>query len=630
MCGIAGLFLPQGAASAVADLEAMAASMAHRGPDGEGFFVSPDRRYQAAFVRLSIIDLETGDQPIVEDNGARVLMGNGEIYNYLELRASEPGYPYRTNGDMEVALALSARHGDAFTGALNGMYALALWDRDADRLRLVRDRLGVKPLYWTRLAGGGVLFASEIKALFASGLIAPAIDEAAVSAYLAHGYVPAPATLFAGVRKLPPGHVLDAHGDGRLTVEPYWRARPAPDFPSDADEAGECLSDLLRDSVRLQLRSDVAVGALLSGGIDSGLLVALAASQSGRPLNTFTVRFEGSAVDESPLAARVAERYATNHMCLDVDAQSVADHLPGLAWMCEEPLNDAALLPNYLIERELGRHVTVALNGTGGDELFAGYGRYFQLPVEARYLRLPAWVRRGAIEPVLDHLAPMTAWRLRRAAKFEDDPGGYVHDHSCHFPPPLRHFIGNRLAPPRPAQADFAAAFDGPPQSAALYADLNTYLPENLLTLLDRTSMAVSVEGRVPFLDHRLVESALAVAPAVRTEGGRQKALERRMAAPYLPDAVLAAPKQGFASPVPAWLDAGLAEPARRILTHRRCLERGWWTAAGIDRLLAAPQVHGFRVYTLLMLELAVRTLAEAPIGTAAPSGGLMELADAA
>ena len=307
MCGIAGLFLPQGATSAIADLEAMAAAMAHRGPDGEGFFVSPDRRYQAAFVRLSIIDLETGDQPIVEDNGARVLMGNGEIYNYVELRASEPGYPYRTNGDMEVALALSARHGDAFTGALNGMYALALWERDADRLLLVRDRLGVKPLYWARLAGGGVLFASEIKAWFASGLIAPAIDEAAVSAYLAHGYVPAPATLFAGIRKLPPGHVLDAHGDGRLTVEPYWRARPAPDFPSDADEAAECLSDLLRDSVRLQLRSDVAVGALLSGGIDSGLLVALAASQSGRPLDTFTVRFEGSSVDESPLAARVAQ-----------------------------------------------------------------------------------------------------------------------------------------------------------------------------------------------------------------------------------------------------------------------------------------------------------------------------------
>ena len=626
MCGIAGLFLPHGATTVVADLEAMATAMAHRGPDGDGFFVSPDRRYQAAFVRLSIIDLETGDQPIVERDGARVLMGNGEIYNYVELRAAEPDYPYRTKGDMETVLALSARHGDAFTGALNGMYALALWERDADRLLLVRDRLGVKPLYWTRLAGGGVLFASEIKALFASGLVEPTVNEAAVSAYLAHGYVPAPATLFAGINKLPPGHVLEARGDGTVAVEAYWRARPAPDFPADAGEAAECLMELLTDSVRLQLRSDVAVGALLSGGIDSGLIVALAASQSGQPLNTFTVRFEGSVVDESPLAARVAERYATNHTRLDVAAQSVGDYLPGLAWMSEEPLNDAALLPNFLIEQELGRHVTVALNGTGGDELFAGYGRYFQLPVEARYMSLPAILRRGVIEPALDRLAPMTAWRLRRAAKFANDPGGYVHDHSSHFPPPMRRIIGNRMAPPAPAQAAHADAFDGPAQSAALYGDLNTYLPDDLLTLLDRTSMAVSVEGRVPFLDHRLVESALAASPAARSEGGRQKALERRMAAPYLPDAVLAAPKQGFASPVPAWLDAGLTEPARRILTHRRCLERGWWTARGVERLLADPQVHGFRVYTLLMLELAVRTMVE----STAPPGALLDLADAA
>ena len=629
MCGLAGLFLPRGAAPVTADMDAMLRVMIHRGPDGEGRYTSPDGHYQAGFRRLSIIDLATGDQPIADPDGRRVLMGNGEVYNYVELRREVPDYPWRTAGDMEVVLALAARHGDDFVHRLNGMYALALYDRAEHRLLLVRDRLGVKPLYWTRLAGGGVLFASEIKALFASGLVAPAVDENAVSAYLAHGYVPAPATLFAGVHKLPPGHMLSVAANGATTLDRYWQARPDPDLPADPAEIEAAITDRLADSVGLQLRSDVPVGALLSGGIDSGLMVALAAARSDRPLNTFTVRFEGAAADESPLAAQVAERYGTRHTRLDIDAGSIARHLPRLAWHLEEPLNDAALLPNQLIEAELGRHVTVALNGTGGDELFAGYGRYFRLPVEGRYLALPAMLRRRVIEPLADGVSPMRAWQLRRAAKFDADPGGYVHDHTCHFPPPLRRLIGNRLPPPVPAQRAFADALAAPRQTRALYADLNTYLPDDLLTLLDRTSMAASVEGRVPYLDHRLVEAALAVPPSVRTPNDRQKGLQRRIAERYLPAAVLTAPKQGFASPVPAWMRAGLGDAARRLLTRPATLERGWWTAQGIDRLLADPDRHGFRVYTLLMLELAIRVHVEGSPGDPPPDAGLEALADA-
>ena len=629
MCGLAGLFLPRGAKPIRADLDAMLSTLRHRGPDGEGRFLSPDGLYQAGFRRLSIIDLETGDQPIVEGDGARVLMGNGEIYNYLELRREEPDYAYSTAGDMEVVLPLATRHGDDFVHRLNGMYALALYESDTHRLVLVRDRLGVKPLYWTELPGGGVLFASEIKALFASGLVTPRVDESAVSTYLAHGYVPGPETLFAGVRKIPPGHRLKVSGAGETQLERYWRAWPDPELPSDDAEIETYLVDLLRDSVRLQLRSDVPVGALLSGGIDSGLLVALAAERTGRPLNTFTVRFEGAAADESPLAAQVAERYGTRHLGLDVNTGQVADHLPRLAWFLEEPVNDAALLPNYLIEEVLSRHVTVALNGTGGDELFAGYGRYFQLPVERRYLTLPATVRRLLIEPLAERVAPMRAWQLRRAGKFETDPGGYLHDHSCCFPPPLRRLIGNHLPPPAPVQAAFAGEFAGPRQTRALFADLNTYLPEDLLTLLDRTSMAVSVEGRVPYLDHRLVEAALAVPPEIRTPGDRQKGLQRRIAARFLPEPVLAAPKQGFASPVPAWMKAGLGDTARRLLTRRDSLDRGWWTRQGIERLLADPDRHGFRTYSLLMLELVTRVHVEAT-GLGAPSGGIEAIADAA
>ena len=630
MCGIAGLYLPMGTPLVEADLDAMASVMAHRGPDGRGRLVSPNRRYQAAFTRLAIIDLDTGDQPIESADGKRVLMGNGEIYNYVELRREVRDYPFKTQGDMEVVLPLAASLGDDFVHRLNGMYALALYDAGRHRLVLVRDRLGVKPLYWARLAGGGVLFASEIKALFASGLISPAVDEAAVSSYLAHGYVPAPDTLFRGVNKLAPASLLKIDDGGAIAIERYWRAAMADDLPRDPVDVEDHLRDLLRDSLRLHLRSDVPVGALLSGGLDSGLMVALAARLADKPINTYTVRFPGAAVDETPLAAAVAERLGTRHTVLDVEAGGVAELLPKLAWYCEEPLNDAALLPNFLVEGKLGGHVKVALNGTGGDELFAGYGRYFQLPVERHYLRLPGWLRRGVIEPGMDVVAPMTAWKLRRAAKRDSDGGAYLHDHCSHFPPPMRTLIGNRMTPPEPAQAGPYGAFGGPAPTAALYADVNTYLPDDLLTLLDRTSMAASVEGRVPFLDHRLVEAALAVPPEMRTPHGRHKGLQRAIARPLLPAAVLEAPKQGFAAPVPAWLAAGLAPLARRILTRRETLERGWWTAAGIDRLLARPRVHGFRVYTLLMLELAVRVHVEGGASIAPPDDSLETLADAA
>ena len=628
MCGIAGLFLPRGAREAEADLGAMLSVMRHRGPDGTGRYISGDRRYQAAFRRLAIIDLETGDQPIVEDGGERVLMGNGEIYNYVELRKEEPNYPYRTTGDMEVVLPLARTGG--FVHRLNGMYALALYERDPHRLLLVRDRLGVKPLYWARTSGDGILFASEVKALFASGLLTPECDDDAVSSYLTHGYVPAPMTLYKGVHKLPPGHTLSVTADGAVSVDRYWRAAMATDLPADPGAIEDRLIELLRDSVRLQLRSDVPVGALLSGGIDSGLMVALAAEQAEGRLATFTVRFEGPAADESPLAAQVAERYDTDHTVLTLEAGTVARHLPRLAWHSEEPLFDPALLPNDLIEAALSEHRKVALNGTGGDELFAGYGRYFQLPVERGYLALPGWLRRGAVEPAIRMVSPMTAWKLARAEKFHRDPGGYLNDHTSLFPAPMRALMGHRAPEPEPAQTAYCRAFQGPAQTTKLIGDLCTYLPEDPLALLDRTSMAHGVEGRVPLLDHRVVEAALAVPPAIRAPEGKQKALERRIAERFLPEDVVSAPKRGFASPVPAWMQAGLGPVARRILTRPRTLERGWWTKDGIERLLERPQEHGFRIYSLLMLELAVRLHVEGAAASAPPTDGLEAFADAA
>ncbi len=634
MCGIAGIYVPNGSPVPDVDLARMAARMRHRGPDGEGFWNSSDNRYRTAFRRLAIIDLATGDQPLVDDRNGCVLTGNGEIYNYLELRQRFADYPYRTEGDMEAVLAARARLGGAYVDDLNGMYALAVYDRRAHALELVRDRLGVKPLYWAELPEGGIVYASEIKPLFASGLIAPEVDEDAVNAYLAHGYVPGPRTLYKNVNKLEPGHRLSVDADGEMVIAPYWRPRPAGDLPKDAAEIENHLIELLEDSVRIQLRSDVPVGMLLSGGIDSGLVVALAAKHAPKALRTFTARFPDG-VDESPLANEVAARYGTEHTVIDVDGYDAAKHLGALAWYAEEPLNDAALLPNFLIERALGEHVTVSLNGTGGDELFAGYGRYFQLPVERRYLALPGMLRRGLVEPLTSLVSPMRAWQLGRAELFETSRGAYLHQHSTHFPPPLRALIGNPMPAPSMAQADAARAFaDIAPgagkQTAGLAADLGTYMVDDLLTLLDRTSMAVSVEGRVPFLDHRFVEAALAVPETMRTPGGVQKHLERKLARAYLPESVIDAPKQGFVSPVPRWFRGEVGRAAEKLLTSRDALERGWWTAEGIRRLMAQPDRHAYRVYSLLMLELAVRTFTEDPIAESAPTASLTEIADAA
>jgi asparagine synthase (glutamine-hydrolysing) len=634
MCGIAGLFVTHGVAPKAPDLDAVAKIMAHRGPDGIGIWKSPDQRFQAVFRRLAIIDLDGSDQPIHGANYETVLLGNGEIYNFAELRERFADYPYRTNGDMESVLAARQSLGDDYVDALNGMYAIALYDRTEDRLELVRDRMGVKPLYWAKLPSGGVVFGSEIKAIFATGLVSPSINEAAVSAYLAHGYVPAPATLYQGVQKLPPGHRLIVDASGGITETAYWTPHPANDVPSADEDIAAYMMAILEDSIRLQLRSDVPIGALLSGGIDSGLIAALASQHVGQPLKTYTARFEGGAVDESPLAAEVAARYDCEHTVLDIPSGSAAETLWPLTWFTEEPLNDAALLPNFMIQQALGNQVRVTLNGTGGDELFAGYGRYFQLPVEQAYLMLPRVLRNHVITPIARALSPMRGWQLDRGELWDKDRGAYLHAHSTHFPRPIRDLIGDAHADPVQAQAHHAALFhrstpEADLQTVGLAGDMRSYLPDDLLLLLDRTSMAASVEGRVPFLDHRLVEAALSIPEQIRTPGRQQKGLLRRMAAPLLPSSVMTAPKHGFVSPVPSWMRGPLGDAARRLLTSKQSMDRGWWTQQGVEQLMAAPDQHGYRVYTLLALELSVRMFCETPLTDSAPSASLMDIADA-
>ncbi len=628
MCGIAGLFVPRNATPPDVDLGAMLARLGHRGPDGTGVWTADDRRFRAGFARLAIIDVAGGDQPLINDR--HVLTGNGEIYNYLELRAAlaAEGEQFSTSGDMEPILGLAARQGPDFLHQLNGMFALALFDRRGHSLLLARDRLGIKPLYWARLPGGAILYASEATALFASGLIRAELDETAIQPYLTHGYIPHPQTLYRGVNKLAPGSRLRVSAEGDIQEEVWWQPHAAGDLPRDAAEAAEEIDRLIGDAVRLQLRSDVPVGALLSGGVDSGLVVARAAEHAGGPLRTFTVSFEGAAYDEAPVAAEVAARYGADHSRLSLSQTSILDHLAHLAWHNDEPLADAALLPNDLIHRELSKELRVVLNGTGGDEIFAGYMRYFPTGIERRYGMLPDILRRYLVEPVVGLADPMRAWQLARTGLFQRNRGAYVHAHSTYFPEPMLRRIGNRHPVTTAAHVRLAEAFGGNGQAAGLAADIGSYLVDNLLTLLDRTSMAWSVEGRVPLLDHRLVEAALALPEDQRTPGGEPKGIERALARKYLPASVTDAPKQGFASPVPVWIRSGLGDLARRILTRPSALDRGYWTAEGIDHLLIDPDRHGHRVYALLMLELTI--LSQIDQGFSTVPGSLQDLMDAA
>jgi len=392
--------------------------------------------------------------------------------------------------------------------------------------------------------------------------------------------------------------------------------------------------ELMRDAVRLQLRSDVPLGALLSGGLDSGMIVALAAEALDQPLHTYTVRFEGAAVDESPLAAEVAARYGARHTTFDLGVSDVGTLLPKLAWYADEPLFDATLLANYLIARELAESVRVALTGTGGDELFAGYPRYFPKGIEEAYVQVPQFLRQFVMEPAIKTISPMTAWRLARVRNLGGNRGAYLFEHSTLFPPPMRSLIGNHAPTPDPCQAEafaeFARIASTDLQTGGLAAEMTTALSEDLLALLDRTTMAVGVEGRVPLLDHRLVGAALAIPDTVRAPGGSPKSLQRAIAADFLPSSVIHAPKQGFASPVTAWLRGELGPQARRILTRRETLARGWWTQGGIDSLFADVSLHSARIYALLMLELAVRIHVEDGSRDKAPTSGLAEFAEAA
>jgi asparagine synthase (glutamine-hydrolysing) len=611
VCGIAGLYSADGVPNPQL-VDAMRAAIVHRGPD-EG---STDAFGPCVLghQRLRVIDLETGYQPVTNETGDVVVVFNGEAYNFGALREELAGHEIRGTGDTPVLPHLYEESGPRFVERLHGMFALALWDSARERLVLARDRLGKKPLLWTRLPDGTLAFASELKALLRLPGVSRDVDLEAIDAYLALQYVPGDQTALRRVQKLPPGHVLVAERGG-ITVERYWRPEPAE--PSTSDEEWlERVRATVAEAVRKRLVADVPLGALLSGGIDSSIVVALMAQASSQPVRTFTVGFSDERYDERAYAGAVAERYGTVHEELELE-EDIAATLPRLAAAYDEPLGDEAAFPTFLIAEQARRHVTVALGGDGGDEAFAGYERYIAHRLAGRVPGVVARAGAGAVR-VLPGARGEPRSPLFRAARLLDAAAAPASDRYTRlmevFPLELRRELWAEPGAAREVRLDPL----GPGITGLQLLDIDTYLPGDLLLKADIASMAHSLELRSPFLDHEVVTLGLALPDSLKTSGREGKVALRRAFAGDLPPEVAARGKAGFGVPLGRWFREDLREVAGNLLTT----DRGWFRQETVQRLLSDHRSgradHGHRLWCLLMLELWVREHVEAPVLVAA------------
>jgi asparagine synthase (glutamine-hydrolysing) len=632
MCGIAGLIDRSGASASVLAEKArvMAEALAHRGPDGSGVWCDPEAGVALSHRRLAIIDLTpAGAQPMVSADGRWVISYNGEIYNARDIaRAAElSGINYRGTSDTEVILESVARRGlDRTLRDLNGMYALALWDRHTRALHLVRDRIGIKPLFFS-MQGAAVSFASELKALVAVGMRRE-IDMASVGSFLRFGYVPAPWSIFKGVAKVMPGEIVSFGPDGQSERRAYWSlsevaAAGSRDLLDVSDQQAESeLTDLLSDAVSRQMISDVPLGAFLSGGIDSSTIAALMVAAARAPVRTFSIGFPDFGYDESAHAAAVARHLGTEHTELQVSGADAVAVVPGLCEMYDEPFADSSQIPTHVVSKLTRQHVTVALSGDGGDELFAGYNRYLLAErLWSPLSRLPIGVRRAtavtlnAMPPSLvDGLAqmiprkmrpPQLSDKLKKLAGIlpSDAQGIYLRLISqCSDP---RSLMRAGSEHPLPSQYGQLQGADTLLEQMQLI-DATTYLPDDILQKVDRASMAVALEVRPPLLDHRVVEFAWRLPRRFRIRNGETKWLLRRVLDRYVPRNLVERPKMGFGVPLAEWLRGPLRDWAEDLLDPTQ-LGGGHLDVPAVRRLwtehLEQRRNWSYAVWTLLMYE---------------------------
>ena len=596
MCGIHGIFRFDGQRVESSVLSSMGQVTRHRGPDDEGMHINGN--CGIGMRRLSIIDVEGGHQPISNADDSLWLVCNGEIYNYRELRGElqAAGYHFKTASDSEVLLHLYDAHGDEFVHRLNGMFNFALWDERRRRLLIGRDRLGIKPLYYYQ-NGAMLAFATEAKALLKVPGISATFNQDALSSYLTLGYVAAPHAAFSGMRKLPPASLMSIE-DGDVRQWRYWSVPSRIDESLSESDWIEHIRAQMEASVRMQMVSDVPIGAFLSGGVDSSAVVGFMSRHSKQPIKTYAIGFEGGAAEamynELPYARRVAEMFGAEHHEILVKPD-VVSLLPRLLWHMDEPLSDTAFVTTYLVSEFARRDVKVILSGVGGDELFGGYRRYLGHHYQRKFERLPG-AAKWALGFAADHLPADRHSKLlntlRLAKGFlasEGLPADVRYANYMKIVDDAR--VASLLA--EPSQSDFdpmGAAFSGAGDADALNrmlaVDADTQLPDDLLMLSDKMSMAVSLECRVPLLDHTLVEMAAGMPEAVKVKGGRLKHLMKAALSDLLPDDILNRKKRGFGTPMGAWLKRDLAPVLARLLSPEVVKSRGLFRADAVQTLI--------------------------------------------
>ncbi len=618
MCGIAGAIARSAGNidERAARLDRMCRVITHRGPDEQGTAI--EGRAALGMRRLSIIDLATGQQPIYNTDRTKLIVFNGEIYNYRELKKDleSRGFKFRTNSDTETIIHAYDAFGADCVKRLDGMFAFAIWDIAEQRLFMARDRVGKKPLFYTVTSNGEFVFGSELKVLLEHGGVAREIDHGAMDSYLTFGYVPEELCIFKGVHKLEPGHFLTFH-NGEVRTERYWDFDYAAEqlTSTEGEIAGELL-DKLRDAVTARLISEVPLGAFLSGGVDSSAVVGLMSQVMDQPVKTFSIGFNEDSFDELKYARLAARHFKTDHheFILTPDFVDVIDDL---VWHFDEPFADSSALPTYMVSKLAREHVTVVLSGDGGDELFAGYTRYVTDRDRSGLERLPHGIRRNLIRP-LSEAMPHGARGKNFLFNISLDAAGRYIDSISHFNGPRKRKLysdemttrmNGTFARGEKLYREIASSIESDDQTEKLlYLDSKTYLPSDILTKVDRMSMASSLEARSPLLDHHLIDYVTRIPMSMKLKGGETKYIFKKAISGFVPQEILRREKQGFGVPIGDWINLQLRDRIIGDLSDQRSISRGYFDPKYVNLLVdehsRGRRDHSHVLWTLWMLEL--------------------------
>jgi asparagine synthase (glutamine-hydrolysing) len=623
MCGICGVASSQSKDFVDRDLlERMRDALVHRGPDDAGLFIGTE--IGLGVRRLSIIDLETGHQPLANEDQSIWIAFNGEIYNYIELRRDhlEGRFHFTTNSDTEVILRLYERFGEECVHYLNGMFAFAIWDAKKQQLFLARDRLGVKPLYYT-LKSGSLIFASEIKSILQHPKVLAEIDPTAIDQFITYGYVQTPDTPFSDIYKLPEGHFLTWH-KGTTRIQKYWDLSFQPREDLSEDDHIERIADLLGNSVRLRLRSDVPVGLFLSGGLDSTIVAGLASRWTAK-LKTFSIGFDaGREFNELNYARIVAEKFSTDHHELMLSPEEFAEMLPRVINYMEEPVSDWAAIPLYVLSLAAAKEVKVVLSGEGSDELFAGYPIYRYMLAIENYRRIPHAIRSRLLNPVIRALWPSD--KMDKYVYLSDLPLERRYLNVALYDPRLKDSLYNRdfrrslegFDPVDLLQSRYQTTQQADVLSRLMYLDIKTWLPNDILMKADRMSMAASIELRTPFMDYRLAEYAGTMPSRFKLNLGRTKYILRRAFRPLIPRQILRRGKMGFSVPLAAMFRGPLKQYLQDLISDKPSNDGFYLNRSFVRQLLDAhangQADHHLTLWRVLILQEWLRTYGEAPV----------------